>query len=161
MYINCRKCGLWSDHTKVMRDDLCQDCQGEWDDKRMDAIGQNGNDGAGYCNGNCRTNGEHLERHAQGIGCVNSEEFTKHDGGKIDFSLVPVEVIEALAEQLHHGAKKYKRDNWKLGSTDRYYAALMRHLMAWRRGERHDEEGLPHLQAVLCNASFLYYLTEV
>lgn len=42
---------------------------------------------------------------------------------------------------------------------DRYYAALLRHVMAWRSGESNDpESGMPHLWHVLTNAAFMVFL---
>lgn len=86
-----------------------------------------------YCNNLCRTNAEHLERHAQGLGCVNSTQFVKHDEGKEMYHLIPPECLKELAKHLTYGAYKYKQDNWKkVDDTNRYYNALQRHLEAIR-----------------------------
>jgi hypothetical protein len=37
----------------------------------------------------------------------------KHDGGKLDWSLLPVEAIEDVVRVLMHGEQKYSRDNWR------------------------------------------------
>jgi hypothetical protein len=43
--------------------------------------------------------------------------------------------------------------------VDRYYAAALRHLPAWRGGEELDpESGLTHLAHALANAAFLMEL---
>ncbi len=127
---------------------------------RIDVIGQNGNDGLHYnsdCNGQCRTNAEHIERHANGLGCMG-DQFVKHDSAKIKFSLIPPECLIELAKHVSYGAKKYKPDNWKkVDSVDRYYDALMRHIEAWRSGETYDEDGKIHLVAVFTNACFLLW----
>lgn len=59
---------------------------------------------------------------------------------------------------LTYGAQKYGDNNWQNLEQfeDRYYAALMRHLVAWRKGEESDpESGLPHLAHVMANGLFL------
>ena len=129
------------------------------DDRRMDVIGQNGNTGDHYLGSGIDTSGV-TGLSVEPDRTLKVDNFTKYDDGKTDYSLIPPEVIEALADQLTYGAKKYSADNWKTGSATRYYSALMRHLFEWRKGNNTDEEGRSHLQAVLCNASFLYYLEE-
>ena len=65
-------------------------------------------------------------------------------------------MLEAIAEVMTYGANKYGDNNWQGVETDRYYAALMRHLQAWRKGELVDEEsGLHHLKHALCNIAFI------
>jgi hypothetical protein len=73
--------------------------------------------------------------------------FTKHDGGKLRYRLLPVNAVRELLKALEHGAKKYGDDNWhKCDDPLRYYDALNRHVEAWRDGEQADEEsGLSHL----------------
>ena len=50
------------------------------------------------------------------------------------------------------GAKKYARDNWRLGfKYTRSAAALKRHYVLFMAGEDLDEEsGLPHLAHMAC-----------
>ena len=87
------------------------------------------------------------------------EEFIKFDDDKDDYSLIPIVWIAAFAKILTFGAKKYKPNNWKRGTEDRYYSALMRHLIAWRDGEWLDKDsGMPHLWHVLTNVGFLITL---
>ena len=84
----------------------------------------------------------------------------KYDHGKPDWSLVPLDTIEHIARVLSFGAQKYERNAWQSlpDFNERYFAALMRHLSAWQRGELTDEEsGLPHLAHALTNAMFLLW----
>ena len=84
----------------------------------------------------------------------------KFDDKKLMWELLPMEVVEKIVEILTHGAKKYKPNNWKHVKPfeDRYYAALMRHLVAWRKNESVDpDSGYLHLAHVGCNAIFLLY----
>lgn len=84
----------------------------------------------------------------------------KYDTGKLQYSLIPAETLQALAEVLSFGATKYERNGWKYvpDAERRYMDALFRHLEAYRMGELLDpESGLPHLSHVLTNVSFLHY----
>jgi hypothetical protein len=69
-----------------------------------------------------------------------------------------VKALLAIASVITLGAKKYEPYNWqKLDRfDDRFYAAALRHLLAWRGGELLDPEtGLPHLAHAGCNVVFL------
>jgi len=89
------------------------------------------------------------------------EQFIKFDDDKVRYDLIPPEWELALAKVLTHGAKKYKPNNWQHGEVDRYYAALRRHLAAWRQGEINDpDSGMPHLWHVFTNVGFLLTITE-
>jgi hypothetical protein len=89
-------------------------------------------------------------------------EFTKYDGEKRRYDLVPYDSLEQIIEVLEYGAEKYSDDNWKkCDEPVRYFAAAMRHLTAWIRGERLDQEsGLPHLAHAGCCVLFLIGLTN-
>ena len=63
---------------------------------------------------------------------------------------------------LTFGAKKYGDNNWvKLDNgIERYFAALMRHLVAWRSGEWLDKESSkPHLAHAMCCLIFIFWLS--
>lgn len=84
----------------------------------------------------------------------------KYDKGKLRYDLIPPEMLEGIAEVLTYGANKYGDNNWQEleDFNNRYYAALERHLQAWRKGEDFDEESsLHHLAHAATNALFLYY----
>ena len=86
------------------------------------------------------------------------DQKRKFDGGKLRYDLVPVEVEEELAKVLTYGAEKYAPNSWQTVEPfyDRYYAALRRHIAAWRKGEKTDPESrLHHLSHALCNVAFL------
>lgn len=85
-------------------------------------------------------------------------EGLKLDNDKPDYSLVPWESVDNVVRVLDFGLKKYSRGNWKhvKGAKFRYFAAAMRHLVAWFSGEAHDKEsGLPHLAHAVCCILFL------
>jgi hypothetical protein len=82
---------------------------------------------------------------------------------KLRWELLPIEEIEEIIKVLSFGAKKYTPNNWKLvdNGIERYYAALMRHIAAWRKGEELDtDSGFKHLSHAACNLIFLLYLTK-
>lgn len=64
------------------------------------------------------------------------------------YDLLPREGMDAIAEVLAHGAKKYDDPyNWRKGyEWSKSYASAMRHMTAFWSGETLDpESGLPHL----------------
>lgn len=99
-----------------------------------------------------------------------NKHFTKHDmmtaavkfdEGKVDWTLVPFEALEGMAQVLEFGAKKYDRWNWTTGGGfkwTRVLASCLRHLFAFMRGEDNDpESGLSHISHAQCNLLFLAY----
>lgn len=84
----------------------------------------------------------------------------KYDNGKTRFDLIDYNQIDKLAQVLTGGAEKYGDNNWQNLSdfNNRYFAALMRHLLAWRNGEIIDPEShKSHLSHVMCNTMFLMW----
>ncbi len=82
----------------------------------------------------------------------------KYDTGKARWDLIPFRVIALVVQVMTFGASKYGANNWQAleDAEGRYFAACMRHLSAWRLGERTDpESGLPHLSHALCCLVFL------
>jgi len=72
----------------------------------------------------------------------------KFDQGKLRYDLLGPQATEQTVAVLTHGAAKYGDTNWAKVEpfNDRYFAAVMRHLWAWRRGEEIDpDSGLAHL----------------
>ncbi len=72
----------------------------------------------------------------------------KDDIGKLDWTLLPMDVLEDVVKVLEYGARKYERENWKYvkDAVHRYEAAFFRHAVAYINGEKIDpESGLPHL----------------
>ncbi len=89
------------------------------------------------------------------------ERGVKGDAGKDPWELVPWGPFRGVVRVLGFGARKYAPDNWRRvpNAKDRYYAAAMRHLVAWRTGEKLDSEsGLPHLWHAMCS---LLFVTEL
>ena len=92
-----------------------------------------------------------------------STEGVKADSGKRRFSLFPLCALTAIVDVLEFGARKYSPGNWMTvpDARTRYWDAAVRHLVAWREGERLDpESGLPHLAHAGCCVIFLLALDE-
>lgn len=86
----------------------------------------------------------------------------KFDTGKNRLDLIYWPFVEGVGTVLTHGAAKYAPNNWQKvdDGINRYFAAAMRHLIAYRNGERLDpDSGLPHLSHAATNMMFLQYLT--
>lgn len=87
----------------------------------------------------------------------------KFDGGKPMWDLLPFDQVGDIVDVLTHGAEKYAPDQWKEveDATNRYFSALMRHLVAWRGGERIDKDsGLKHLAHAGCCLLFMMWLDD-
>lgn len=81
--------------------------------------------------------------------------------GKLRWDLLPLAEIEDIVNVYTVGAEKYEADSWKNipDGFERYRAALLRHMVAYMKGERFDKDtGAMHLAQVCWNAiALLYY----
>lgn len=87
----------------------------------------------------------------------------KSDAGKLDLTQVPPEIIKAVAVIRDYGNRKYAApDNWESVDPQRFWAALLRHVLsAWKDWRRKDSEsGFPHLWHIACNTAFLCAFLE-
>lgn len=87
----------------------------------------------------------------------------KYDEAKLRWDLLDLALVEEVVKILTFGANKYGPNNWQKveNAEERYYAALMRHLTEYRKGNNIDEEsGLSHLSHLLCNAIFLLWFEK-
>ena len=84
----------------------------------------------------------------------------KADAGKVQPTLCPIGIIEAVARIREYGVKKYgDPENWRNVEPQRYKDAAYRHWLAYLKGEEVDaESGLPHLWHLACNIAFLIEL---
>ena len=92
-------------------------------------------------------------------------EGTKHDNGKLDYSLLPLEFVEDLVPVFALGEERYTFNNWRKDFGPdyerRFLAALKRHL---DEVERHgplavnEKDGnVYHLAQIAWNALCLLY----
>lgn len=86
-----------------------------------------------------------------------SEQGRKFDSGKLRYDLIPVLAQEEVVKVVTLGAEKYDPENWKRvpEGRRRYYAAAMRHIEAWRKGEKQDEIGTHHIANAISNLMFI------
>jgi hypothetical protein len=87
-----------------------------------------------------------------------ADQQAKADAGKPRLSLVPSEVIRAIAVVREYGNRKYgSPDNWRRVSVERYRDAAYRHLLDYidDPASVDPESGLPHLWHLACNIAFL------
>lgn len=84
----------------------------------------------------------------------------KHDKGKPMWDLLPYGAVAQVVDVLTFGATKYGPWKWPMveDARNRYFAAAMRHLTAWKEGEERDNEsGLRHLAHAACCVLFLLW----
>lgn len=83
----------------------------------------------------------------------------KHDDGKDRWDLLDYNFVQEGVRVLTFGATEYGPNSWKNvpDGKERYFAALMRHLVAWRQGEKTDPQtNKSHLAHAFCNLMFLF-----
>jgi hypothetical protein len=89
------------------------------------------------------------------------ESGKKFDAGKDRWDLLPIRPMIEVVKALTHGSKKYDDNNWEQvdNPINRYYAATLRHIAAWRDGEIIDigknGSNLHHLAHAICNLIFI------
>ena len=88
----------------------------------------------------------------------------RKNGGKVDFTLVPLHLLAGCTRVLAAGVLKYNKWNWDKGMPwSACVGPLVRHFIKWYYlREDHDEEtGEHHLDHMICNLLFLrhYELT--
>lgn len=77
--------------------------------------------------------------------------------GKPRYDLIPYQPLRRVADLYARGAEKYDDNNWTKGQPySRAFASLLRHVYAWREGERTED----HLAAVVFNAMALMWYEE-
>lgn len=75
----------------------------------------------------------------------------KLDTGKVRYSLLPWDALELAARVMQHGLEKYEEGTWKDVPSIEYEDALLRHVVAYMRGEYFDPDSqLPHLAHAVC-----------
>ena len=89
----------------------------------------------------------------------------KADAGKSRLSLVPSEIIWAIAAIREYGCRKYGEygmTHWKKVEKERYRDAAYRHWLRYLENPSgvDPESGLPHLWHLACNIAFLCELEK-
>ena len=94
-----------------------------------------------------------------------SEQPVKHDQGKTDWAILPLDALEEIIKVFQFGEKKYARGNFAHGDGLEYTRvlnSLMRHTTSFMRGEDNDPEtGLSHMaHCGCCVLMLLHYITH-
>ena len=92
---------------------------------------------------------------------MQNDQTIKKDAGKIRPTLVPRQIIRAIAVVRGYGVEKYgSAENWKAVEPERYRDAMFRHMLAYLDDPDgvDRESGLPHLWHLATNAAFLIEL---
>lgn len=82
----------------------------------------------------------------------------KDTKGKLPITLVPTQIIRAIAKVREYGNEKYHSpSNWTTVDKRYYKDAMMRHLLEYLDDENavDKESGLPALWHAACNMAFL------
>ena len=93
------------------------------------------------------------------------QEGIKNDrkDGKLRWELLPLPLLEEVVKVYSFGAEKYEANSWQNlpDGYNRYKAAMLRHLVAYEKGEVIDpESGLPHLAHMAWNALAVLYFSK-
>jgi len=90
------------------------------------------------------------------------DKGVKFDEGKERFDLLPPDALFEITKVFTYGQQKYGERNWEKGMLwGRLFAATMRHLWNWWRGEKYDKEsGLSHLAHAGANIFFLLHYEQ-
>jgi hypothetical protein len=92
------------------------------------------------------------------------DQKVKADIGKPCLTLVPSDIIYAVAAIREYGVKKYGEQamNWDQVEVVRYRDAAYRHWLKYLDNPAgvDDESGLPHLWHLACNIAFLCRLEK-
>lgn len=101
-----------------------------------------------------------------------TNQGSKQDKDKLRFDLVPANALQQVVQVITYGESKYPSiesedgtlvQNYKLlrNAEKRLYAAVQRHLWAWKTGEVHDSEtGINHLAHACSSLLFMLDLAE-
>lgn len=90
--------------------------------------------------------------------CKPDTQAAKADAGKLQLTLVPREIIRAIAAiRMYGNAKYHDPENWRTVEPERYRDAAFRHFLAYLDDPQgvDEESGLPHLWHLACNVAFL------
>ncbi len=99
------------------------------------------------------------------LASIEKGSGARRNGGKVEFSLIPLHLMAGVARVLMFGKMKYKEWNWAKGiGYSCTFDCALRHLTKWFycREECDPETGEHHLDHAIANLLFLrhYSLTH-
>lgn len=89
---------------------------------------------------------------------MSNKQEAKADAGKLELSMVPMQIVRDIAEVRMYGNRKYgDPNNWKQVELQRYINAMLRHTLAFVEDPYgvDDESGIPHYKHAECNWAFI------
>lgn len=98
------------------------------------------------------------QRDPMEVGYTSASAGMKFDADKLRYDLLEPHAQRELVAVLTFGSVKYEAGNWRKvpDASERYYAALLRHLEDHRLGKLQDPEtSLLHLAHAMCCLHFL------
>jgi hypothetical protein len=100
-----------------------------------------------------------LSNHDASLSLHEAQPGPKYDGGKPDWTLLPMFAVEEVVKVMDFGAKKYERESWVRvpDAKRRYLAAAYRHMFQyfWKRELNDNESDLHHLAHAVCCLLFV------
>lgn len=95
---------------------------------------------------------------------IRSDSF-KNDRAdhKLMWELLPLDLIEEIVRVYTFGAEKYAPNTWQNleDGYNRYKAALMRHIVAYEKGDKYDKESsIHHLAHAAWNAIAMLHFAD-
>lgn len=97
------------------------------------------------------------------VGDLNSDapgSGARRNGGKPDFSLIPLHLLAGTARVLMHGQIVYARWNWAKGMAWSIpFSCIMRHLLRWffLREDIDPDSGEHHGHHIICNVLMILH----
>lgn len=93
---------------------------------------------------------------------MSGEPGRKNDAGKLDWSILQLDLLEDTIRVLMFGETKYDRENYQhVKPTRRYWSAFLRHAALYRAGEQFDQEtGISHLGHMVASLLFLTWFEK-
>ncbi len=83
--------------------------------------------------------------------------------GKAPYELIPFKALHEVVAVLAFGKEKYSANQWReVEDTQGFLGAALRHITAWQRGHKVDDEtGIDHLAHAACNLLFIQELKYI
>lgn len=90
----------------------------------------------------------------------SKKKSTRHNEGKLKWSLVSYEALKPMIQVLMFGEKEHSTDNWKIGMPyTEVCESLLRHTYDFMNGmDRDKKTKLLQVGHILCNAMFLSFM---
>lgn len=97
---------------------------------------------------------------------LKKEEYNqqiKADAGKLEISLVPMQIVKDIAQVRMYGKAKYKdKECWQQVELQRYIDAMLRHTLAFLEDPKSvdPESGIEHYKHAECNWAFISHFMK-